>query len=322
MSAVNAAPMSGAYCSLDQVLQLRYSVRGLQFARRKNALSLLAGSSHTRFRGRGLEFEEVRHYQAGDDIRTIDWRVTARSGKAHTKLFREEREQPIIMLIDQRQPMFFGSQLRFKSVLAAYLAGLIGWATIGTGDRVGGLILGNEDHVDIRPGRNRKTLLQLFNRLCEFNQKLSGGAKAEQFSLTQALDELRRIARPGSTVMFISDFHDFEGDCEKQLHLLAKHCNLQGFFIADPLEMKLPPPGTYGISDGKQQSQLMTGSTDLRKAYSEAFNSRQQTVFDAFARLRAPIMPVLTSEDVLDQLQPFYAGRASGREKTTAAAGS
>ena len=116
------APARGAYLELNELIALRFPAKQLKLGRKKRALSNLAGPNKTNFRGRGIDFEEVRRYQPGDDIRTIDWRVTARTGSAHTKLFREERERPVLVVVDQRSSMFFGSSHCFKSVLAGQLA--------------------------------------------------------------------------------------------------------------------------------------------------------------------------------------------------------
>ncbi|HEY6130551.1 MAG TPA: DUF58 domain-containing protein, partial [Halioglobus sp.] len=147
------APAHGAYVQLNELIALRFPAQQIKLGRRKRALNSLAGPIKSNFRGRGIDFEEVRSYQPGDDIRTIDWRVTARTGSAHTKLFREERERPVMVVIDQRGSMFFGSTHCFKSVLAAQLASLLAWSALHGGDRVGGLVFNDEGHQEIRPRR-------------------------------------------------------------------------------------------------------------------------------------------------------------------------
>ena len=137
----------------------------MRLGRRNRALSVLAGPNKSNFRGRGIDFEEVRNYQPGDDIRSIDWRVTARTGTAHTKLFREERERPVLVAVDQRSSMFFGSSHCFKSVLAAQLASLLAWSALDAGDRVGGLVFNDASHREIRPRRSRKTVLALLSQI-------------------------------------------------------------------------------------------------------------------------------------------------------------
>ncbi|HSB97975.1 MAG TPA: DUF58 domain-containing protein, partial [Spongiibacteraceae bacterium] len=138
-------PLHGAYCDLAELTAARLAADGLGLQSLKRAHSPLFGELRANLRGRGLEFEEVRSYQAGDDVRNIDWRVTARTGRPFTKLFREERERPSLLVIDQRQPMFFGSRTCFKAKLAAYYGALLAWAALQQGDRIGGLIIGNNE---------------------------------------------------------------------------------------------------------------------------------------------------------------------------------
>ena len=189
-------PATGAYVTLETLIGLRFPASQLQLTRRNRALSALTGPNKANFRGRGIDFEEVRSYQAGDDIRTIDWRVTARTGAAHTKVFREERERPVLVVVDQRGSQFFGSQHCFKSVLAAHLAGLLAWSALGNGDRVGGLVFNDSRHREVRPRRSRKTVLTILSQIEAFNRRLPP-ASGDDHSLAAMLDNLRRIARPG-----------------------------------------------------------------------------------------------------------------------------
>src|SRR5690606_21478103 len=150
-----------------------------------------------------LEFEEVRAYQAGDDIRSIDWRVTARSGRPYTKLFREERERPLLLAVDQRQAMFFGSRTCFKSALAAYLGALIAWAALAGGDRIGGVVFGNDARAELRPRHTRATAMAWLQHLHDFNHRLHADTRATATAgatLAGALAGLRRRPRPGTPV--------------------------------------------------------------------------------------------------------------------------
>ena len=187
-------PARGAYSDLADLIALRFPARQLKLTRRNRALNALAGPNKSNFRGRGIDFEEVRNYQAGDDIRTIDWRVTARTGAAHTKLFREERERPVLVVVDQRNGMFFGSRHCFKSVLAAQLASLVAWSALDSGDRVGGLVFNGREHRDIRPRRSRRTALALLSQVVDYNCALPHARAAARCSTTQ------RVWRSGRSV--------------------------------------------------------------------------------------------------------------------------
>ncbi|MEJ2419310.1 MAG: DUF58 domain-containing protein [Exilibacterium sp.] len=213
----------GAYTNLDALLRMRYVANEFTLFARRPSTAIISGSVRTRFRGRGMEFEEVRLYQPGDDIRSIDWRVTARTQVAHTKLFREEKERPVFVLVDQRASMFFGSQRCFKSVYTAHLAALLGWAALAQSDRIGALVFGNNSHRDIRPRRSKHALLELLYQIHDFNHRLNSPiAPSGSSTMADMLSDVRRISKPGSAVFLLSDFHDFDHRCEELLFQLGK----------------------------------------------------------------------------------------------------
>ena len=306
-------PLNGAYSSLESMISARFLAKDLQLQQRRKALSLLAGPNKTRFRGRGLDFEEVRAYQPGDDIRSIDWRVTARSGKAYTKLFSEERERPMLVVTDQRQAMFFGSQHCFKSVTACYISALLAWSGLQQGDRVGGLVFGNDDQQELRPRRSRQSVLGLIQLLDDYNHRLnrdSGIASNAAQRLVDTLLELRRIAKPGSSVYFLSDFEGFENDqVQKRFYQLSRHCEVTAIYIYDPLERSLPPAGQYTVSDGQQRRQIETGAKKMRRHYAQHFKQRLEQLHQQLAKVGVPLIEVSTDHAPLQRLREFYGNR-------------
>ena len=218
-----------------------------------------------------MEFEEVRQYQAGDDVRTIDWRVTARTQVPHTKLFREERERPVLLVCDLRPNMYFGSQVRFKSVQLANLAAQLAWAAIHHKDRVGGLVFNAKTQHDIRPARSKHRVMELLHTLCE---EPTQDLQQDSISIADILLDSRRVARPGSAVFILSDFHDFDEASHHQLHCLARHIDVSCIKISDPLESQLSKLHGLSISDGKQRSQL-SDEQALRDFEQRQINSAQ-----------------------------------------------
>lgn len=312
--------LSGAYIDMDDLVAARFAARDIKLHQRRRALSLLTGPNKTSFRGRGIDFEEVRAYQPGDDIRTIDWRVTARSGNAYTKLFREERERPLLVVTDQRQGMFFGSRTCFKSVTACYLGALIAWSGLQNRDRVGGLVHGNSGHRELRPRRSRQTVLSLASHLHHFNHALSrttGLNLSNETTLLQTLIELRRIARPGSAIFLIGDFSGFTtGEHLKHLHQLARHSEITALFVYDPLETELPPPGDYMMSDGRRKSLIDTSNRRQRQLYTDHFNARREGLRQQFAQLGIPLIEVATTDAPLQKLLFYYGtSRSLGRSR-------
>lgn len=300
-------PPRGAYVELKDLIALRFPARQLRLSRRKRALSLLAGPNKTNFRGRGIDFEEVRAYQSGDDIRTIDWRVTARTGNAHTKLFREERERPVLIVVDQRSTMFFGSTCCFKSVLAAHIASLMAWSALHRGDRVGGLIFDDRGHREIRPRRSRKNVLALLSECVSYNRQLPGEAADSATSFGEMLNKLRHIARPGASLFLISDFHGADSQTAREnLFELAKHTELSAVLCGDRLEGELPRAGTYAVTDGRQRSELHTGNRQLAKRYRDNYLAQRQALEHDMRRLGIPLLTAATSDAPFSLLQTYY----------------
>jgi uncharacterized protein (DUF58 family) len=306
-------PAEGAYVTLDQLLELRFAARELSITPQKLSRAHMSGGVRTRFRGRGMEFEEVRHYQPGDDIRSIDWRVTARTQVPHTKLFREERERPVIIMLDQRASMFFGSQHCFKSVIAAHAAALIGWAALNNNDRIGALVFGDSEESDIRPKRSRHTLLSVLRATQTLNQQLTSPfAAPSSISLAQRLSDLRRIAKPGSAIMIISDFHDLDSHCDEQLYQLARHGDLTLMNVSDPLEMHLPDNMRLTVSNGRQRRTVDTRNRQFNQTFEQEFNHRLQHLQRLSNQLALPLLQLSTNQAPLTQLQTLF-GKQSCR---------
>jgi uncharacterized protein (DUF58 family) len=301
------APARGAYADLNELIALRFPAKQLQLRRRNRALSTLSGPIKTNFRGRGIDFEEVRSYQPGDDIRTIDWRVTARTGAAHTKLFREERERPVLVVIDQRSSMFFGSRHCFKSVLAGHLASLLAWSALNGGDRVGGLVFNDEGHQEIRPRRSRKTVLALLSQIETYNRALPLVTMSEQDSFARMLSNLRRIARPGSSLFLVSDFRGAsEERAREHLFELAKHTELTAVACADPMESELPRAGTYAVTNGSERSELQTGDRRLRLRYRHRLQQQRDLLRSDLLKLGVPLLLASTDQPAFGLLQKYY----------------
>ena len=303
-------PARGAYAHLNELIALRFPAQQIKLKRRNRALSNLAGPVKSNFRGRGIDFEEVRSYQPGDDIRTIDWRVTARTGSAHTKLFREERERPVLVVVDQRGSMFFGSSHCFKSVLAAQVASLLGWSALHGGDRVGGLVFNDEDHREIRPRRSRKTVLALLSQIAAYNRALPLTIAPRQDSFAHMLSNLRRIARPGSSLFLVSDFRGAATErAREQLYELTKHTELTAIACGDPLETELPRAGTYAVTNGSERSELHTGDRHLRLRYRENLQQRRELLRRDLLRIGVPLLQAFTDQPPFGLLQNYYGDR-------------
>jgi len=296
---------NGVITELSRLLRSRHWAQNLTLFSPQAARNMLLGNVRSRFRGRGMEFAEVRRYQPGDDIRTIDWKVSARTQSTYTKLFCEERERPCHILVDQRSHLFFGSQRQFKSVLAAELAAAIGWAALAGGDRVGGQVIGDKSELDCRARRNKQAVLRLIHDINELNQQLIHANTDTTTSLGNSLEECRRITRPGTAIFVISDFHDFDDSAAKALSNLGKHTDITLLQVSDTLEDELPMSGTIAISDGKRNNRVFL-SKSLKRAYQEQRSARQVLLKSAVARARALYANIDTEQSAREALVRLF----------------
>ncbi|PZW43273.1 DUF58 domain-containing protein [Pseudomonas sp. URMO17WK12:I2] len=298
----NPELQAGIRTDLKQLIDMRHRVREVQLFSTPGRRSPLIGLHHSKLRGRGVDFDQVRVYQPGDDVRTIDWRVTARTQEPHTKLFHEERERPIYLLVEQSRQLFFGSGLMFKSVLAARAAGLIGWAALGHNDRIGGLVFGGQDNHEIKPRRSKQSLLQLLARLARANQALSADTPLVRDSFGLALRRAREVLRPGSLVVILCDERTLGDSSEQQLILLARHTDLLLLPVSDPLDHALPASGLLRFGEGDAQLDVDTEDANLQHSYRDQAQARRARWQRLANKLGVPLLSLSTGQELVEQL--------------------
>ncbi|GBL46446.1 hypothetical protein PA3071 [Sulfuriferula multivorans] len=269
--------------------------------------SPVSGGYRSPFKGRGMEFDEVRPYMQGDDVRILDWRVTARTGRPHTKLFREERERAVLLWVDLRHTMFFATQGAFKAVRAAQAAALLGWRAVSQGDRLGALLFSETTHIELRPKRGKAALLHVLSQIAKHAAWQQRAAPNDALSAANALNQtlvrLRRVAQPGSLIILISDFARLNGQGSAHLARLSRHSDLILADIHDPLEAELPPPGHYRVSDGERFLALATEDTQLRERYREGFIQQQAVLQQLCRRYGMTLLSLTTAENPLAALR-------------------
>ena len=283
MSALADKTFNPVSISSGGLIELAQKCRGLSL--RSGLIGAVqSGDYQSSFKGRGMEYDESRLYQQGDDIRNIDWRVTARTGKPHTKLFCEERERPVHIWVDLRSPMFFATRGRFKAVCAAELASMFAWIAINQNDRVGGMVFSDETDHELKPQRGKSAALRMINYMVSAPGWQAGTARpaTQNYELTSLL-ALRRLVRPGSLVIMLSDFRGFDDKAKKHLFGLRQHNEIIMVHIYDELEAMLPPAGYYRLSDGEQELDIDTGDKKLVEQHRQRFQSRRDSLL-ALAR--------------------------------------
>ncbi|MBT8048440.1 MAG: DUF58 domain-containing protein [Xanthomonadales bacterium] len=262
----NRAPEGdGIHLTAAELIALRPRCQALRLPMRQPAASALAGAYRSRFRGRGVDFLESRNYQPGDDIRNMDWRVTARTGKAYTKVFQEERERPVLVVLDASPSLYFGTRQRLKSVVAGQMAAAIAWAAIRRGDRIGGFLFAPGRHREMRPAGGRRGAMRMIQGLVDWLGPEQGGGHAAE-PLSAALERVRHAARPGSLVIVISDFFGMDEACNRHLSRLRQHNDVIGCQVLDAAEYRLPD-GRYPISDGENAAVLDMSLNESKSRY-------------------------------------------------------
>ena len=265
------------------------------------------GAYLSALRGRGMEYDESRPYQAGDDIRTLDWRVTARTGKPHTKLFREERERPVFVCCDLGKTMRFATQGSFKSVVAARAAALIAWKAQQSGDRIGGVVFDDQQHMELPPARGKAAVARLLKGLVA-HAALDNNASGSDspYLLNHALLRLKRLAKPGSLIFVISDFRHLDFDAHNKdsgaslLASIARHNDTFALAVADPLELAAPAVhGRAQISDGTNKLSLVLGNGKANAAYQEAVAMREARLKTFCSNNKIRLEYVMTNDEPL-----------------------
>jgi uncharacterized protein (DUF58 family) len=292
---------------VQDLIELQRHADKIDLTRAHLARARFVGDHLSRFRGRGMDYQESRAYQAGDDVRDMDWRLTARTGKPHVKLYREERERPVVLFLDLNAGMFFASRGMLKSVVAARACALIAWAAAARGDRIGAMLF-DSTFCDLQPRGGRHGVLRLIRRVVEHTDPRIGVNVARQPGrLNAALGRLRRVSRPGSLVVLVSDYYGFDDDCGNHLLRLRQHSDVVAIRVVDPLEEAPPPAARYGaIADGLPGI-LDTRSAAVRKTYQHYFSRHHGAVAQIMRDRAIPLLRLSTTENVIGALRGYFA---------------
>jgi uncharacterized protein (DUF58 family) len=285
------------YPRLDDLLELRHKARSLGLASHHLVNSSFSGLYASVFRGTGLDFEEVREYHEGDDIRNMEWKVTARTNSPHLKTFREERERSVVLCVDQGPHMHFGTRGTFKSVQAARCAALLGWAANSQNDRVGGLLFGDAADAPrhFRPTKDRRALWRLLKAL----SRPSAGAEANSDPLLNALRRAEGGTAAGSLIFVIAEFNRDNTALESTLGRLSQRHTLVLIPIDDRADRELPDVGRALFTDAEGNLLEIEASDPAGRAeYRQAWEYNRMALAGIASRLRIPLIPLRTDEDV------------------------
>ena len=292
--------------TLEDLVLLKAEARGFSFLPRQPVASLLSGRYASRLRGRGLAFEELRRYQPGDDIRSIDWRATARLRSPHVRVFSEERERPVLLVTDQRTPMFFGSRRAMKSVSAAETTALAAWTALRAGDRVGGIVFNEREIIDLPPHRSKTRVLRLLHEITRFNRELAAvPSPTGNVTIDDALEAALRRAKHDHLVVIISDLDGAGSQTQLLATQLAAHNDVLMIAIYDPLGASLKArPGM--IAATSQGHLSLPSASSFASAFEGDFARRLDEWQRIFRGLRVPVLPISTASPPADQLRDLF----------------
>ena len=304
---------NGIELNIDELIRYQTKSSLINLAAAKSSHGKMSGNYLARSKGRGMEFDEVRHYQNGDDIRAIDWRVTARTGKTHTKLFREEVERPVLIATDLSTSMLFGSRLLFKSVQAAHVAALVAWHAKSRGDRIGGVVFNQTNHTELKPRSRQQGVLHYLHGLVKIHADSfhSADEKADRKKATAAFEQncarLRQLAKPGSLVYLITDAFNLSDEAIRHLANVSRHCELVVCMISDPLEQQLPE-SEHKISvamtngDETERQQFVLGDKALAEKYHQQALNLNSAIEQQLSKAGARLLHFCASEMLETQL--------------------
>jgi uncharacterized protein (DUF58 family) len=295
----------GAYAELDSLIALQFKAGGFTLRHNQPVRSLLFGRRASHVRGRGLDFEELRGYVAGDDVRSIDWRVTARARKPYVRVYSEERDRPTMLVVDQRINMFFGSRVSMKSVVAAEVAALAAWRVFHQGDRVGAFVFNDDSTEEVRMRRSRATVLRILDRISHHNRLLRSDSRSEPRPerLNEVLISVGRICRHDALIVIASDFDGADRVTRDLLLQLSRSNDIICCLTYDPLAVRLPPAEQLVVSNGQLQVELRLDQEKVRKSIVEGSDKRMRAILAWQHELEIPVLPLSTAEDVSLQVR-------------------
>jgi uncharacterized protein (DUF58 family) len=292
------------HVALDELLALSAVAHGASLARSRRSPALRSGGHASRWRGRGVDFRESRVYLPGDEIRHMDWRVTARSGKPHTKVFQEEREQGLLLVVDQNPGMRFGTRVRFKNVQAARVAALLAWMAVASGDRVGALGFGGGISGEVKPAGGRRGVLRVLRALRDWD---ASADPSRNDPLSSGLARVRRLLRPGMRMILMTDGFSADAAAAQLLPQIAGRHDISVVLLRDALELAPPPPGRYAVHLGAARRVLDFGDASVRSAWTRRFADARERLRAECQKSGVRVLDVDAHEDLRRALTPLLA---------------
>ena len=279
-------------------------VRRIEIKTKGLSNHIFAGEYHSAFKGRGMSFSEVREYQPGDDVKNIDWNVTARSNATHIKVFEEERELTVMLLVDVSASSLFGTSQRAKRELITEVSAVLSFSAATNNDKVGVIFFSDKIERFIPPKKGRSHILRIIRELIALEPAPGSGT-----NITAALDYMNNVLKKRTITFLLSDLVSEPYDTA--LQLAARRHDLVGIQVYDRYDRDLPPAGLVQVTDAETGASRWVDTDDksVRKHYASTFDAAWQYAYQSFRRSGARLLPIRTDEDYVKVLQGFFKGR-------------
>lgn len=283
---------------------MQFKVRDFSLKPTQPVTSILSGRYGSRLRGRGLNFEELRRYLTGDDVRNIDWKVTARTRTPHVRVYSEEKDRKVLLVVDQRISMFFGTREKFKSVTAAEAAAIAAWRAIAVGDRVGALVFNDEEILETPPGASSSTVLSILGDIVKLNHSLNSNISTppNDEMMNRCLESAARLSPHDVLVVLITDGAGLDETAHSLISKISRKNDIITLLIHDPSRLE-PQKTPVTVSDGKRQMEVDFSNGTVRDRLLTHYTKEQEQLHHFLRKLTAPMLPISNQGDVGDQLR-------------------
>lgn len=292
------------YSELNDLVGFQYQLKQRKLNHQQQLLAVSLGNHHATRKGQGMAFSEVRQYQAGDDIRHIDWRVTARTQKTHTKVFVEEHERPTFLITEQTPALFFGSQVRLKTAQVLNIAAVLAWCSLNQNERVGGLCFNDQKSIWVSPRRSQKVVFNFLQQSIQLQKMLTRPGSASTKSWSKTLNQLAKSVRPGAKVFLIGDMINLALQATAELQSLQKHLDIVALHVVDPLEKNLPKLGWLSLTRafGDAPVALDSFRKKTQQSYAKAYQDNWTQTKKVFSQQQIPLLEIENQKPVIEQL--------------------
>jgi len=293
----------GVYVTLSELLKFGYMPKNFNIRPNAAVLTKLSGRHQSGMRGRGMDFSEMKQYVQGDDTRNIDWKATRRTGKPYIRVFNEERDRNVWLVVSQMNSMFFGTKERMKSVSAAHTAALFAFKALEMGDRVGGVIYNNEEIKFFKASSSKNSVVQIMTEIERQNNLLSSENSSNQKdNLAKSLKILTSLAKHDDLVVLIGDGRALDEETAKHITRINVHNDVIGVLVYDPMEEEIVKSSSLFFTDGVETVDVDSSNKQFMKRYKEQLSGRKEAFSQLSRKNALPILSISTAYPVLDQL--------------------